>query len=247
VILKFLGCPYPPGSPEYRSPESYPLVAGEKYEVAEIYEAQEHLMVRPVGAARWPVPGDPWFGWHPEWFEPTAQPIPIVSCGFYYNTTLTGFYGVILQRAEHIELVRELDEVDWPNDDEPFEEWHERAARALPFGAAELLYRLLEPHLLLCQDVYEHVFLADHHLGPVGPRFAYVGTFLQDLARHDVRKHEFGERLGEFLYAMGIQDFEVDEINFGFWQGTRGGDRLINAPPDGRCIYGTDNEPDSDD
>src|SRR5512143_3076783 len=107
-LLKFRGSPHPPNSPGYRAPEQLPMEIGKAYEVAEIYEMEGHLMVREPGATEWPRPGSYRFGWHPDYFETSAEPIPIVSCGFEYNEFLTDFFGVILNRPPHIECVREL-------------------------------------------------------------------------------------------------------------------------------------------
>jgi hypothetical protein len=238
VILRYVGCPYPPESGYWHALPGF--VVGELYEVAEIYEMDGHLMVRAPGAARWPAPGEWGFGIHPEWFSPTSEPIPIISCGFYYNEFLIDFFGVTLQQRAHVDLVRLLDAVDYPEDDELFESWRARAAAALPPECAEPLFRLQHIRMPLHMGVAEQVFLADEG---VGRSFAYVGTFLADLARRDMSRQMYAERLAPLLRAMGVQEFEIREVNLTYWQGTHGGDRLINAPPDGRLIYGTDNEP----
>ena len=44
-----------------------PFVVGRFYEVVEILEMSEHVMVK-MPSGRWPKPGGRWFGWHPEDF-----------------------------------------------------------------------------------------------------------------------------------------------------------------------------------
>lgn len=232
MILRFYG------SPQYRASSVQPIEIGEAYEVAEIFEMEGHLMVRKPGEDRWPVPGSQGFGWMPEWFEPTEKPIPIISCGFRFNDFLTDFFGVILG-PEQVEVVRALKDVSDPDDDEEFEVWRAREVAELPLEAAQNLFELMQLPVPLHFGAFQHVFLADE---PLKSPFGFVGTFLAELARDDVSKDVVGEHLGRLLYSLEIRGFEVAEINLRFWEGT-GGDRLINAPPDGRLVYGTHSEP----
>ncbi|MCK4341278.1 MAG: hypothetical protein KAY37_06090 [Phycisphaerae bacterium] len=239
--LKFRGSPQPLRYPQFqRHDQSWqPLELDGRYEVAEIFEMDGYLMVRQPGERRWPVPGSRWFGWPPELFEPTELPLPIVSCGFKFNDFLTDFFGVILNQPEYIEIARTLKDVGLPEEDEEYERWRTREAADFPHETVEFLYELLQLPVPWDFGVCENVFLADE---PVKAPFGYMGCFLAELARHDVSTIAIEEHLGRFLAAFGVQGFEVTEINLPFWQGT-GGERLINAPPDGRLIYGTENDP----
>jgi|GEM_PF-4728111 len=238
MVLKYLGCRDSASLAQYY--EAAGLVVGQAYEVAEIFEAEGQLMVRPVGAERWPPPGHPFFGLQPEYFEPTDKPIPIVSCGFRHNSYLTDFLGALLTQPEHIELIRELERVDLPDEEERFARWVARAARDLSREAAQAYFELLKLPVPCDMGIIEQVYLVDE---PLPERFAYIGCYLAELGRHDVRRATFETRLGDLLNALEIRGFEIGEIGLSFWQGTAGGERLINAPPDGRLIYGTLNQP----
>lgn len=238
MILKYVGCPEPPDSPRYY--ELPGLVIGGEYEIAEIFEMEGHVMVQRPGETRWPCPGSPVFGIHPEWFEPTKAPIPIVSCGFRYHDYLCDFFGVILDRPEYVDVVGRLKQVDCPDEDEEFDDWQRREAPDFSTDTALALYEFLRLPVPVDFGVCKYVFLAD---GKVNSPFAYAGAHLAALARHRVTTDEFGQRLGQLLYSLEIRGFEVADIDLGYWEGTRGGDRLINASPDGGLIYGTDNLP----
>ena len=79
MILKYLG-PESHCDPPFKG--SVPFQIGLPYEVAEILEMEQHLMCRVPGASKWPGPGDPMFGWHPELFEEPALPVEVLSCGY---------------------------------------------------------------------------------------------------------------------------------------------------------------------
>lgn len=244
MILTFRGCPDPPGSRWYY--ELPHMEIGGEYEVAEIFEMEGHVMARRPGADRWPVPGMPAFGIHPEWFAPTDEPIPIVSCGFYYNDYLEHFYGVLMWEPRRIEAVEHLSEVDLPDDEEGFEQWRSRAVGRASIEVAQALYELLDSPVPTEFPIFRDVFLAHDIAGHriACEKLGAAGAFLHDLARQDVSRHDYSETLGRLLNALEIPSFEVEEIDLGFWQGTGGGRRLINAPPGGRLIYGTENPPD---
>jgi len=237
VILRYRGAP--PNAPRRR--ESPDLLIGAEYEVAEIFEMEGHLMARPPGETRWPGPHQPRFGIPPEWFEPTPQPIPIVSCGYVYCDFLSDFHGAILTRKEALDAVQQLNSFDPPDEDEEFDDWNQRAGCAMRADGAAALFNLLTLPTPTHFGVFRHILGADR---PVGRTFAYAGTFLADLARDDVSANDYGEHLGNLLVTLEIGGFEIETTTLNFWQGTGGGDRLINAPPDGRLIYGTDNPPD---
>lgn len=240
--LKYRGFPDSPMTARYYAEAG--LVVGEKYDVAEILEVEGHLMARPLGADPWPGPGHRLFGIPPQGFEPTPQPIPILSCGFRFNSHLMDFFGVLLTRPEGIAAVRALEAVDVPDEDEPFDDWAARACEELSPTAAEACFELFQLPVPCDMGVVRQVYLSDE---PLPREFAYIGCYLAELARHDVSQSTFEECLGRVLYALELRGFEIGEISIRFWQGTGGGDRLINAPPDGRLIYGTLNEPDEDD
>jgi hypothetical protein len=238
--LRYVGCPYPPGTPNYH--EWPHLKVDEIYDVAEIFEMEGHVMVRRPGEKRWPAPGSHLFGLHPEWFDSTSTPIPIVSCGYHYNEFLHDFYGVLLDHPELVDTIGKLRDIDVPDVDmdEDFATWQKREAVSLPENGALRLYELLSLPVPPSFGVFKHVHLADER---IGSPFAYAGAFLAELARGDVSTRTFSEQLGLLLYALEIDGFEVTEIDMSFWQGTDGGDRLINAPG-GKLVYGTNNPPD---
>ncbi len=237
-LLKFRGAPEPQDA--YHLPAGLPLEAGKAYEVAEIYELEGFLMVREPGATRWPRPGSHHFGWHPHYFELSAVPIPIVSCGFEANKVLTNFFGVLFTRPEHVACVRALKAIALPDDEEELDAWADRAAGDLPPERAEALFELLQLPALLQAGEFSQVFQADQ---PLGSRFAYLGWFLADLARAEVSRAQADDCLSRLIDVFDLSGVEVGELDVSFWQGTDGGDRLINAPPDGRLIYGTLNAP----
>lgn len=240
MILRYRGCPYPPGSKRhYELPH---LDVGREYEVAEIFEMEGHVMARTPGTERWPAPGEPTFGIHPEWFAPTSETIPIVSCGFRYDDFLVGLYGVLLHERHQIEMVKQLKTIDLPDDHETFDAWRSRELREWRRERAEALHALLTLPVPTHFGSMRHVFLCEERVS--GDSFAYVGAFLNDLARRDVSRRVYGESLDRLLSVLEVRGSVVREIEASFWQGTRGGMRLINAPPDGRLVYGTDNPPD---
>jgi len=73
------------------------IVAGRRYEIAEILEHPGHVMVqKPNG--RWPIPGEPYFAMHPdEYFESPKRSIPAVSCGYDYVEL--EFFGSIIPNS----------------------------------------------------------------------------------------------------------------------------------------------------
>lgn len=127
MILRFLGEPDYPDQSLYEDPVCCPLRIGESYEVAEIYDWPGHVMVRKPGERSWPVPGSSWFAWHEEEFEIPKRPIPILRCGFYWNDYLSSYFGITVTEPEVVCRFRALDEVDCPDEGEPFTAWHRRS------------------------------------------------------------------------------------------------------------------------
>ena len=214
---------------------------GRQYEVAEIFEMEGYVMARLPGTDRWPVPGTSAFGIQPEWFEATDEAIPIVSCGFYYNDFLRHFYGVILEDPREVEAITHLKDAEPPDDEENFNDWQARGLNDASPAVARALFQLMLLPVATDFGVFRHVHLAD---GVSRNTFAYAGVFLDALARFDIARNEYSETLGRLLNALEIPSFEVEEIDVAFWQGTRGGKRLINAKADGTIVYGTENPPD---
>ncbi|GMV83206.1 MAG: hypothetical protein AMXMBFR7_43900 [Planctomycetota bacterium] len=70
---------------------------GHFYDVVEIMEFPDHVMVRERGQP-WPVPGEPFWGWHPETlFKCPKDGLEILSCG--YSVVEIAFYGVVFRRS----------------------------------------------------------------------------------------------------------------------------------------------------
>lgn len=238
MILTYRGCPQQPGTRWHH--ELAQMEVGRQYEVAEIFEMEGYVMARPPEAKRWPVPGTPAFGIQPEWFDATNEPLPIVSCGFYYNDFLRNFYGVVLEDPREVEAIAHLKGVEPPDDEENFDDWQARELDDASPAVARALYQLMLLPVATDFGVFRHVHLAEEVSRDT---FAYAGAFLDALARFDVTRHDYSEALGRLLNALEIPSFEVSEIDTAFWQGTRGGKRLINAKADGTFIYGTENPP----
>jgi hypothetical protein len=71
-----------------------PFKKGRVYDVAEIQEISEHVMVRKPNG-QWPKPGDRWFCWHPEeLFASPPKGLEILICGYYCYEM--DWYGVVI-------------------------------------------------------------------------------------------------------------------------------------------------------
>jgi hypothetical protein len=239
MILRYRGCPDPPDSPHYH--EFPHLVIGEKYEVAEIFEMDGHLMVRKPGQTRWPAPGEDGFGVHPEWFEYVDEPIPILSCGYEYNDTLCNYFGVLLDQPEHIEIVRALRRLEGPDDDQTFETWNAREGAGFPEDAARALFDWLTNY------PYDFGWVSEALLvdPPVNVPFAFMGAYGDAVFRMDVRHADLKSCIDRVLRGFGIRDVEAGVIDCSYWRGTGKG-RLINPSTAEKFLYGINYERDED-
>lgn len=231
MILRYLGCPEPPESKHRYDLRG--LAAGQRYEVAEIFEMPGHLMAREVGSPDWPAPGAERFGIHPEWFEAVDEAIPIVSCGFEYNDTLCDFFGVLLDGPEHVEVVRALQRLDGPDESEPFSEWRERAAAALTQDAAMALFEWMQ-RCPYDWGVVEDALLIDP---PLRAPFAYLGAYGTAVLRMDVRHADLRTCIEGALHALGIRGVDARLQDCCYWRGT-GQARLVNARTPDKFLYG---------
>lgn len=226
MLLKFLGHKHPT-----------PFEVGEVYDVAEIFEMPMHVMVRRPGEERWPVPGSPWFGWHPdELFERTDKPIEIISCGFFYNEYLSEFYGVLVRDAGHIETLRKLKELEYecPDNEDEVAAWEARVAAEFSVDVARALSRL-DDSLICCEfGVFDNVFLAEE--AGIGPSVGFAGCDLVAMGRMEISKALVRRTIEEFLEPLGIRGLEPRDHACGFWQGP-GGRRLISPPEGMGCPY----------
>jgi hypothetical protein len=84
-----------------RTTSTAPFIPGRSYDVAEILEYPEHVMVKtPTG--HWPRPGSRWFAWHPdEFFAPPKTSLPAVSCGYQHVEIAASAYGVVNPASSH--------------------------------------------------------------------------------------------------------------------------------------------------
>ena len=209
----------------YRGPglEHWPLVVGQTYDVAEIYEVPYHLMVRRPGEKRWPVPGDLMFGWHPELFEPTTTPIEICSCGYEYVDLLCDKLGVVMSEPEVVEWCRTFqratscdDVSSWSGDPAELHRMHEifdQAYEELPLGS---------PDMYVCDDLF---FPEDEIACP----FAALYHSTQTLLHCDVKRTEASEMLRRFLALAGLPPKEPQILQVTYFRGN-GQPRLINPP-----------------
>ncbi len=211
-----------------------PLVVGERYEVAEIYEWPWHLMARRPGEGRWPVPGEGGFGLPADEFEPTDEAIPIVRSGYVRCESLMHFFGAILTAPEHIRVIRTLGHVAQPHDWEVFDQWYARAfaeyerrsaavGESFPFPpeVAESLFKWTREAPRYWEPVHGVVDEAMGLPQPLKVPFAYVGVSPVcnccrecDAAKLAVvQKH-----LRHLLDCMGARKTELRDYSFSHWE-----------------------------
>ena len=227
MILRFLADPDYPDPSLYEDPARCPLRIGESYEVAEIYEARGHVMVRKPGERSWPVPGSPWFCWHDDEFETPERPIPILRCGFHLNDYLSSCFGIVVTEPKDVCTLRALDELDWPDEGEPFATWRRRAASTLEDVVARALYDVIES-CAIHMGFMDRVFFSEPQLPP---EFAYLGSDCVEMIRMDYSKTRVQREIDRFLAALNIptQQARVLGHDMSFWQGTAK-DQLIDEP-----------------
>lgn len=235
MLLKFIGENEGSGS----AGAQCPFVVGEAYEVAEIFEHPWHLMVRNPGDAQWPKPGDPEFGWHPEFFVRTDKPIPIVACGYVYQDYLSDCFGVLLDDPEDVARVRGYDELEdvvvdrhekpWPQENESYDEWHARVGHEYPGLLAQCVYGLENLAIgVPAVQITDDVFLADAE--GIRVPFATVVYGTQQMVNYDVSNSVAQQRITALLRCLSIDARPARLLRNVAWWARDENPRLINPP-----------------
>lgn len=234
MILKYVG-DEEEGAPS-KPKSAGPLVVGQSYEVAEIYEWPWHLMVRRPGERRWPGPGNPLFGWNADEFDTPTEPISILRCGFVHVERLTNFFGALVHNPQQIERFRALSYLRYPHFGETFEAW-----LANPYGELSAAARYYAPDLPplsaeVARAFYDWVEFPAHSFGPpesgvidevvaanqpLKVPFLFVGRGGEPhccRACHDTRATALKTCLERLLRSLGIDGVEARELNLRFWQ-----------------------------
>ena len=202
-----------------------PFKPGDVYDVAEIYECPLHVMARLPGDKRWPRPDEPMFCYHiEEVFEPAHEPLEIVSCG-YQHVQLDDFFGVHIDKPEDVKLLRALEELWSPDDDESFDAWcKRRAGNIASRDHLRVWYDFLEGPGGIHLRVHDSIVRCDKDLvwpwvsvGNVNP----CQVCLED-ERDEINK-DIADLLGPLgiAHGPGVQDFRW------YWGG-KGPPRLID-------------------
>jgi len=216
MILKYLG-PEAYGDPPFKG--EVPFQIGFPYEVAEILEMDDHLMCRAPGASKWPGPGDPMFGWHPELFEEPALPVEIVSCG-YFDKRFYGYWGVVIKNQADVDKLRKYaaiyhDHIDPP--DYPvmmtFEAW-----RAQMPDLSDRVARVVFEFECLPASMPEIVIIDDAVYPPeLRSPFAIISYESNMMIRFDLSRQDVEARINKFLVSLEIEPLPLGEVNFGYW------------------------------
>lgn len=215
MILKYLGPPadYPLSSGPFA------LQVGSSYDVAEILEMPDHLMCRAPGSKKWPVPGDPMFGWHPEFFENPVLPIEIVSCG-YLERRWSGYWGVVLNEPEDVRRIRDYQATYHENIDPPdfptplsFESWYAQIP-TLPERVARVVYELE-----LMPGALPEVVVEDRVRAPMESCKPFVVVAYESnlMINHLMSKTDAEARVNRFLECLDIRTSPIEEVNMTFW------------------------------
>ncbi len=234
MLLKFLGENNDSGPVG----KNCPFVIGEAYEVAEIFEHPWHIMLRKPGDTDWPRPGDPMFGWHPDFFERTETPIPIISCGYVYADHMSDCFGVLLDDPEAIAKVQKFEEIEdaivdqhdiaWVMDEEDYESWHTRMGHMYPNPVARCVYDLEQsPIGTPAIHIPENVHLTEH--GLYLP-FATVAYSTQEMVEHDVSNSQAQNNINTFLKSLSIGPHPARILYDVAWWSIDEKPRLINPP-----------------
>jgi len=211
-------------------PIEYPFKVGKIYEVAEIYEHPGHVMVRAPGATKWPKPGDPTFNWHPcEVFEPTNEPIEILSCGYAYEDYCNDMFGVVIDNPSDVARLKHLtDELQFRyelEDLDDYQTWRNQFALHLPLWLAEAWYELETSSTNPDVAYFTNLIFGDG----LKWLFVAVGFHYREMVTSDMRKAEAAQEVVGYLAKLRIQCPIPDHLSLQFWAGD-GSPRLINPP-----------------
>ncbi|OQY98898.1 MAG: hypothetical protein B6D36_16930 [Planctomycetes bacterium UTPLA1] len=217
MILKYLG-PEAFGDPPFKG--EVPLQVGFPYEVAEILEMDDHLMCRVPGASKWPAPGDPMFGWHPELFEEPELPVEIVSCG-YIESHVYSYWGVVINDQADVEKLRKYEAVYNDHIDPPdypvmmtFEAW-----RAQMPDLSESVARVVFELECLPASMPEIAIVDDAVYPPeLRTPFATVSYESNLMIRYDLTRRDAEARIRMFLVSLEIEPLPLEEVNFSYWR-----------------------------
>jgi len=201
-------------------PYPCPFEVGEVYDVAEIYEYPYHIMARKNGDWSWPHPGDPMFSWHPEdVFEPTAEPIEIVRCGYTPLDVPSEGVGVVVADPEHVARLVELVDFDVeydPHKTVRYKEWRSKLTTELSDDVLRAWYQIQSVDEL-CPDVIEHLGIQASE--DVPSRFASVELNYSNLVEHGILKVVAKRIIIEFLAKLGVSCTEPDCWILAYWAG----------------------------
>ncbi len=206
-----------------------PFKLGDVYDVAEIYERPIHVMARLPGEKRWPRPGEPMFGYDFEdLFEPTNEPLEIISCG-YIPIELDDFFGVHIDNPADVKLLRALEELWVPDDGEPFETWcKRRAGNVAASNHLRIWYDHIEGPGGIYVTVHDKIVYCDKDL--VWP-WVSVGADVACPTCLDALRDEINKEIADLLGPLGIAHGPAVKDFRWYWYGD-GPPRLIgsNAP-----------------
>ncbi|MDX2198374.1 MAG: hypothetical protein SF069_05310 [Phycisphaerae bacterium] len=198
---------------------------GECYEVAEIHERPGFLMVRPVGEAAWPRPGDSWFDIDPYAFETPLEPIPIRSCGYVLHN-LGDYYGCIIDDGRAIDAIAvseaRFSDIDDVQAGESVDAWASRMRldhdpRLAAFWYGHMQRAFVAPDIRVVDSIVA---------GTTPARFAVVAYPVTELVRRETSLVDAARLIREYgeIFGVGLEPKLLDDE---YWTGT-GEPRIIN-------------------
>jgi hypothetical protein len=177
------------------------------------------------------------FSWHPEFFERTDQPLPILSWGYSYRDDMSSCFGVVIDDVDDVAKIRRYEKASdriyqmvphsWPIEEECFTAWHERIGRPYSSALGRCLYRLERHEIgVPAVSIHDDVFLPD---AEIQLPFATVTYSTDEMVKYNVSCAQANRHIGSLLHALSIAPRKAGIPAISWWSYGEF-PRLINAP-----------------